>query len=75
MQITNQNCEIFLIANDFLSAKYRKLIKNQNVTKPRKFNKMKSTFLMTLLKGKGKNRDRGGEISTGEGSLDGRQAL
>lgn len=75
VQITNQNCEKFLIANDFLSAKYRKLIKNQNVTKARKFNKMKSTFLMTLWKGEGKNRDREGEISTGEGSLDGRQAL
>lgn len=76
VKITNQNCGKFRIANDFLSAKYRKLIKNQNVTKARKFNKMKSTFLMTLWKGEGKkDREREGEISTGEGSLDGRQAL
>lgn len=74
MKITNQNCGKFRIANDFLSAKYRKLIKNQNVTKARKFNKMKLTFLMTLWEREGK-KERVGEISTGEGSLDGRQAL
>lgn len=47
-----------LIADRFSVSKlkHRKLIKNQNVTKPRKFNKMKSTFLMTLCEGEGKQK-------------------